>query len=834
MRGLLSNMKKKKEGGTSKKKVPKKTNSSSSGEMVPPPEPKQADSPPPVPPATESAEVVAPEPAPPAAAPPAPAPAPAPAPVQEEEKANGDGGGSGSKKDDARSRRERTDNIFSTAINLEEEVFKPTAFKKSEAHFQFIDQALEDNFIFASLTEQERAMLIESMEVFQVPAGELIIKQGTTGDYFYVLYKGTVSFVVDKQTVGSVGPGGSFGELALLYNCPRGASCLAETPCKLWRVDQKTFRYTLANNSSTQQKELLETLRKVPFLNDLQHQDLVKISDAVTKVQYSAGDRIINKGDMGEEFYIIREGRVKVHDIGFGDSTYVDQEMGVGEFFGERALITGDPRMANITAVTSVVCLALSRETFEVVLGPLLDLVDVAMRKRTLLGVPAISNSQFQPHELARLTDRVREVDFPAGTVLAEEGKPFNHNIYIIRDGSVAIAKDGKIATKSDADYFGEDSVKEPDDAPSRYTITVQEDTSCGVISKMDIQRIIGPIQRLGQPPKNANQKGPDIKLKDLRKFRILGVGTFGKVWLVAHNKSGTPYALKVLGKREVIGHHQVEGVMREKNLMAAVKHPFVVNLVTTFQDERSLYMLIGLVQGGELFSIVHTEVRDGIPNGNSRFYAACILESLAALHRRDIVYRDLKPENVLIDRFGYCVLVDLGFAKVVTDKTFTLCGTPEYLAPEIILSKGHDKGADYWAFGVLIYEMLVGYSPFFSYDMDQVGLFKRIVSVKYGFPDGVVQDVAKHLIHHLLQRRQADRLGCQSRADQDIRDHKWFQIIHTAKLLNRQIPPPWRPRLKDPFDATHFDSYAHLENEPPPNYPPPTKEQQLLFKDFS
>merc|ERR1712226_513128 len=212
---------------------------------------------------------------------------------------------------------------------------------------------------------------------------------------------------------------------------------------------------------------------------------------------------------------------------------------------------------------------------------------------------------------------------------------------------------------------------------------------------------------------------------------------------------------------------------------------------------------------------------------------AACILESLAHLHHRHICYRDLKPENVLIDSKGYCVLVDLGFAKVVTDKTFTLCGTPEYLAPEIILSKGHDKGADYWAFGVLIYEMLVGYSPFYSHDMDQVGLFKRVVGVKYGFPQGVVQDVVKNLIHRLLQRRQADRLGCQSRADQDIRDHKWFQIINTQKLLQRQIPPPWRPRLKDPLDATHFDSYAHLENEPPPNYPPPTKEQQLLFKDF-
>lgn len=730
--------------------------------------------------------------------------------------------------------RKRAENIFAAPIDLAENYQTPR-FPKSDAAVQFIDAALEDNFIFASLSDKERRMLIDAMVMETVPAGTVIIKQGETGDYFYVVEEGHVSFAVDGTHVGSTGRGGSFGELALLYNCPRAATCLANTACRLWKVDQKTFRYMLANNTNSQQKDVNDVLRKVPFLAELEDRDLLRIADSLTSVTFPEGERIINKGDVGEVFYIIREGTVKVHDIGFGDSTYVDQTIGPGDFFGERALITGDPRVANVTATSTCTCLCLSRETFEAVLGPLQSAIDVAMKKRTLLGVPIFSNSHFQPHELARLTDLIVETAFKPGTILAEAGKPFAQNLYIIRSGLVAVANDdGIINHLKDADYFGDKYLKDEPGTPSKQTITVQTDTKCGVLSRRDIVAVIGDMKRLGQPMQAASKLNSNIRFKDLVKFRILGVGTFGKVWLVSHKRTGTPYALKQLSKREIIGHHQVEGVIREKNIMASLDHPFVVDLVATFQDERALYMLIALVQGGELFSIIHTETRDGIPNGNSRFYAACILEALAHLHHRSICYRDLKPENILIDQKGYCVLVDLGFAKIVVDKTYTLCGTPEYLAPEIILSKGHDKGVDYWAFGVLIYEMLVGRSPFYSYGTDQVSLFKRIVQVKYSFPHGgLVHDLAQDLIQRLIVRRQANRLGCLARGDMDVRDHMWFSIIDVDKLLRRQIPPPWIPRIRDPLDATHFDSYRHLENEPPSNKPNLSAEQQQLFKDF-
>jgi protein kinase A len=590
----------------------------------------------------------------------------------------------------------------------------------------------------------------------------------------------------------------------------------------------------LANTSKGNKKSVHDVLRKVTFFADLDDHLMNKISDALVSATYPDGVKIIIKGEVGEFFYIIKEGTAKVHDIGTSDMTI---PIGSGDFFGERALMTGDPRAASITATSECSCLLLSRDTFEKTLGPLQGLIDQASRKRGLLGVPIIKDSKFQPHEITRLADYMIEQEFAPGTLLTQIGMPYrNQCLFIIRTGTVSVETEGGGSSElKDSDFFGDKSLLLDDNALSTQTTTVTMTTICDVLSKQDIARVLGNINRLGAPPEPTGPTlNSTVRLKDLKKLRILGVGTFGKVWLVTQKKSDTPLALKMINKYEIINQQQVEGVIREKSIMSELDHPFVINLVAAFQDDKSLYMLVGLVQGGELFSVVHTDTSDGIPNNNARFYAACILESLSHLHHRSVCYRDLKPENVLICSKGYCVLVDLGFAKIVTDKTYTLCGTPEYLAPEIILSKGHDKGVDYWALGIMIYEMLAGRTPFFDQSSNQVTLFKKIVQARYSFPHGgVVNSTAQDLVQKLVVRRQANRLGCLSRGDADIRDHEWFSSIDVHKLLKKEIRAPWVPRIKDPLDSSHFASYRELEQEASPNHPALTAAQQAQFKGF-
>ena len=205
----------------------------------------------------------------------------------------------------------------------------------------------------------------------------------------------------------------------------------------------------------------------------------------------------------------------------------------------------------------------------------------------------------------------------------------------------------------------------------------------------------------------------------------------------------------------DVIRLKQVDHVKNEKNILSEIHHPFIVDLLWFYKDKNLLYMLFPYVCGGELFSYLRTAGR--FNSHTSMFYSVEIVSALEYLHSLSIVYRDLKPENLLLDRDGHIKITDFGFAKKVSDRTWTLCGTPEYLAPEIIQSKGHNRAVDWWALGILIFEMLAGYPPFF--DDNPFGIYEKILSGKIDWPRQV-EPLAKDLIKKLLVQDRTKRLG--------------------------------------------------------------------------
>lgn len=315
----------------------------------------------------------------------------------------------------------------------------------------------------------------------------------------------------------------------------------------------------------------------------------------------------------------------------------------------------------------------------------------------------------------------------------------------------------------------------------------------------------------LGEKSAGAEMDHPDMPAKmfprediapELEVLDTIGTGTFGRVVLCQHKRTSDVCALKVMKITDVLRLKQLQHVHNEKSVLLAVNHPFIVKLYWAKMDSRFLYMSLEYVPGGELFA--HLRNAGRFTNVVASFYACEVVSVLDYLHSQSIVYRDLKPENLLLDATGHVKFTDFGFAKSLVDRTWTLCGTPEYLAPEVIQSKGHNMAVDWWALGILIYEMLVGYPPF--YDEKPFGIYEKILGGKIEWPRHV-DPVAKDLIKRLLVHDRTRRLGSMKNGAEDVKGHRWFKGVQWEDVGKRKLKPPIVPAVSSERDASNYDA---------------------------
>ncbi|KAF2714619.1 Pkinase-domain-containing protein [Pleomassaria siparia CBS 279.74] len=316
----------------------------------------------------------------------------------------------------------------------------------------------------------------------------------------------------------------------------------------------------------------------------------------------------------------------------------------------------------------------------------------------------------------------------------------------------------------------------------------------------------VAPQQQPAQaaPPQVRVTKGK-YTLTDFQIQRTLGTGSFGRVHLVQSKHNQRFYAVKVLKKAQVVKMKQVEHTNDERRMLQQVKHPFLITLWGTFQDSKNLYMVMDFVEGGELFSLLRKSQR--FPNPVAKFYAAEVTLALDYLHQQNIIYRDLKPENLLLDRHGHLKITDFGFAKEVPDITWTLCGTPDYLAPEVVASKGYNKSVDWWSLGILIFEMLCGFTPFWD-GGSPMKIYENILKGRVKYPPYIHPD-AQDLLQKLITPDLTKRLGNLHGGSKDVMNHPWFAEVTWERLQKKDIDAPYVPPVRAGVgDASQFDKY--------------------------
>uniref|UniRef100_A0A3B4U1G9 protein kinase C n=1 Tax=Seriola dumerili TaxID=41447 RepID=A0A3B4U1G9_SERDU len=343
-------------------------------------------------------------------------------------------------------------------------------------------------------------------------------------------------------------------------------------------------------------------------------------------------------------------------------------------------------------------------------------------------------------------------------------------------------------------------------------------------------------VSETGREGRRPKRKGSPLCLQDFKLIAVLGRGHFGKVLLSEYKMTGSLYAIKALKKGDIVARDEVESLMCEKRIFETVNgshHPFLVNLFACFQTPEHVCFVMEYTAGGDLMMHIHADV---FSEPRAVFYSACVVLGLQFLHDHKIVYRDLKLDNLLLDTKGFVKIADFGLCKEgmgFGDRTSTFCGTPEFLAPEVLTDTSYTRAVDWWGLGVLIYEMLVGESPFPGDDEEEV--FDSIVNDEVRYPRFLSTE-AIAIMRRLLRRNPERRLGSGEKDAEDVKKQPFFRGMDWEALLQREVPPPFVPTIGGKEDVSNFD--MEFTAEAPALTPPRerrtlSRKEQDYFKDF-
>lgn len=695
---------------------------------------------------------------------------------------------------------------------------------------------------FKGLPPRQIELLSSAIVEESVRAGTKVVAKGEFSTALYFIRKGQLRVEENQKELG---PGDYFGERALLHRAPRSATVVAETEAELLRLEAENLKSVVGPDLLVylSRSLVLEALRSSQACGQFNLSQQSAIMKNMKMMEVTAGSCI--DGARHSDFLLLAVIQGSVSDQANPEQPNVlpGQAFEVSHHQRHNSLpadtLSGPLPMTransdvarerlDLAAGTEGAKVALLTESgLEAALGTGGEEVQAistnsasggerfAQKMLAVKKVPIFRHLNKQ--QTQRVVRSLQSSHRSLGEVVIRQGESGNH-FFVIVKGEVTVTIDGKkIRTQGKNASFGERALLF--DEPRSATVQVSSDrVELWTLEKSVFKQIITAKMRKDLEYRISIQDA-GVTLNDLKPMNFLGAGAFSTVRLVEHRKTGAKYALKTC-KRTLSGKMPAE-MQTECDILAENDHPFILYMVAVFETKTCVSMLTEILAGGELWSALR-KLPVMLPREMARFYTASILIAVEALWDRNVVYRDFKPENVMLDQEGYVKIIDFGVSKKLGDResrTYTVVGTPHYMAPEVFQGKGYGVEVDLWSLGIMLFEFVCGYLPFASSLNEPRQVCSVILRGKLKFPSAYKDEVGRDLIKGLLTQPVLKRLGAGVNGLQDVFSHSYFEIPGDAsifdKLLGREVEPPYAPGpWRPPSDQRRPAGYSKEEHE--------------------
>ncbi|XP_070760312.1 LOW QUALITY PROTEIN: cGMP-dependent protein kinase 1 [Enoplosus armatus] len=584
-------------------------------------------------------------------------------------------------------------------------------------------------------------------------------------------------------------------------------------PFSLDPVTLAMVSHRSCDKSQESQRLIQAAFLRNDLLKNLDEGEIKAITACMYPTTINQGCYVIQEGTNGAQAYVLEEGRLDVTKDGLKLLTIEPEDM-----FGELALLYNCSHSFSVSAQADSKLWVIDRKSYQTILMQS-GLNSLSHSMELLSSVPFL---QSLPEDvIMKMSDLMEETHYAEGDYIIRQGAT-GDTFYVISKGQVKVTEEKRgheeQTVLSERQWFGEKALWGED--VRTVNVIAAGEVTCSVIDRETFKDIIGGLVfdcshevQKSHESRSGSDMDPELlssaTLSDFQMICTLAVGEFGHVDLVQLKSNiKCVFAMRVLKKKLILNNGQREHILREGRILMETHCPFIVRLHKTFRDTECLYILTEACLGGDLWSLLKD--KGCLDECSTRFYTACAVEALTFLHCRGVIYRDVKPENVVLDEHGYAKLIGSRCLKKVEvgQKTWTFCGTLGYMAPEIILNKGHSTSADFWSLGVFVFDLLSGGLPFSGSDPTKI-LTATIRGIdQIHFPKTISKS-ASSLIKKLCRSNPSERLGSQRNGAKDIQKHKWFEGFNWDGLCKGTLNSPAIPKVKHPVDSSARGHYT-------------------------